>query len=470
MPCPENQYYLQTSQELNLIPADAVAYLMHVEPYADRFIDGLARRPARITGFHRYWHDLQAGGEACEQHFLNWRSEHPVETLALSLTGYESLAFHVQHFIEAHAHLLVDHGFDRPTRLGLQLCDQRYGYRTQAAMLRRLARRCHSDLDGYSEAGIAAARERRVALMDAPRERRDRALDELAQIVAQTQQEWRERGLYDELPLTRANRQLEAARRSQRRSVVRSLLHSERLLGPEPVRLFVGGEAIRVEGRLANYEITRKRYGNLSSGDANLAVFAKGGIAGQELELCRLCIHTRGVPMMDHVVSLILHIQADDEETILRIGNAYSVREEAYDQDWLVPFLPKRLHRTGTRGGNPSLTGMPRIPPVARGPREIELPRRERTERIRAMSRLLLDELLDRNGHVLPPLDDTIRYLCDGRMSPERQDATVTIDVPLNEEMTIVEEAEARAEAITALHFLAEPEVMRMAREEGLIR
>lgn len=462
MPLLQTQHFLESARAYNHIGSDVHGFFMHLDLDADRVVQGLDRSLRRRAGFGGYWHALQDSALACEARFLEWRAANRKTALGCSIWAYQGLPHHVETFIEGHAHLLVDHGFERLSDLGMQLCEQRYGYSRQLGVILRSANRARSDLGGFAYTMIQEGEAVSEAIMDTSVARRQNALVETLREV----ERYRRDGLIQtnfEMATTRnAQRYIRKGRERQRRIVNRSISFAERLLGPRPVRLFIGGSSLRVEGRHAVYEITRKRHDDMRDGDARLAVFTREG----DIELCHLCIHTRGVPMLDHVTSIVMHIRADNEEEILRVGNPYKVTPAAYEQDWLVPFLPKRrrpLEDDRITGRDVQIPGMPRLPVLPRRPREIKLPRAERDQRIRAVSNLLLDRLMDDHGHRLPRMDATVDLIRTGERAPDRE--IVVLDTE-----NALEAAQMRATLNTAIQLcISRPDLVAQARREGVI-
>jgi hypothetical protein len=139
--------------------------------------------------------------------------------------------------------------------------------------------------------------------------------------------------------LRRTQKMLIARADNERRVIKRSYKFLTKLIGQDTTRMFIGGNAIRFEGKHAIYELKKmSTLNNPHGGYRALAVFSK---ENPDLMLCEICIYSQNVPLLDHVASLILHIRAGEEEDILRIGNCCNVDASAYKLDWLAPYLPK---------------------------------------------------------------------------------------------------------------------------------
>lgn len=267
----------------------------------------------------------------CEERYLAWREREPTAALGVSRMTYDMMAGQVEEFLPRIAVGLVAAGHRGLTDEAMQAAEDLFGYLSSVAVLKRGAERIHADSHGYDEGRLAEmCRIANDAYVEDPAEK---AIDyrRLRQMLdrnadAPIGQDWGHRSVREN-----ARRSI----RHERRVVNRSIRVSEQFLGPSTTRLFVSGDAIRITGRLATYEV--RRSGDLMSdhGGARLSVYNRAG----DVYLCKLCIYTRGVPLLDHLTSLFMHIKAGEEECILREGNPYDIAPEAREEAWLVPHL-----------------------------------------------------------------------------------------------------------------------------------
>lgn len=158
----------------------------------------------------------------------------------------------------------------------------------------------------------------------------------------------------------------------QKKAMRRSADFLTKIVGAETVRVFFSGNEVRVAGKNFIYGIS-KTGGRMGHGSSKLCVYEK---SSPDLRLFNLCIYTQGVPLADHVSSIIMSVRAGDEEDILKIGNSYDVWNEQYlksnypaesailfpvisapfGDDWEEEPFEHRLHRIGAN-----------LPPVYRG-------------------------------------------------------------------------------------------------------
>jgi hypothetical protein len=269
----------------------------------------------------------------CEERYLAWREHEPRASLGVTRTTYDMMASQVEEFLPRIAVGLVAAGHRGLTAEAMRHAEEAFGYLSSVAVLRRAAERLHADSHGYDQARLdemcRISNEDFVddpdgAGIDYPRLRR--ALDRNESLALGWGEGHRS-----------FRQQTRRSVRHERRVVNRSLKASEQFLGAATTRLFVSGKSVRITGRLATYAVWRS--GDLLSdhGGATVSVYNRAG----DVFLCRLCIYTKGVPLLDHLTSLFVHIKAGQEECILREGNPYDVAPEAKDEPWLVPYLER---------------------------------------------------------------------------------------------------------------------------------
>lgn len=398
MPAPDIQYFLDASLECTHIAPDVHAYMMHLCPEVDSVVDRYDGGRGRGASFARHWFRLQDMGRYCEEHFLDWRRDNRELSRGTSYVAFDQIPFQIRHTVENHAALLVDTGFERLSALALLRSEQHFGLSNDIAVMRRACRRAYHDLEGYRPEAVAHAKGRH-----------DEIYEPLRALTAEALAEYQKRLAAREAPaaLTAARVYQQAQSRRLRNAVKRSKEFTRRLLGKQTTRLLLRGNGIQIQGELGCYEIKLENPAMLTTahGGARLTVLTREG----DIELCRLCIYTPGVPILDHVSSIVMHIRAGEEEQILKVGNPFSVKDAAYEQDWLRPYLPQRTNRRGL------LTLDPRR---LFGLRHVTLPREERRQRILAMSSALHDHIHATIGPFVPPMETTSHHIRTGEVLP----------------------------------------------------
>jgi len=330
MPAPDVQYVLDGAMEAGHIAGDTYYWMMELEPNANAVMDeteGLCRDGPQSP----HWRGLVAMGLHLEERYIGWRAQNPPERLLASMQGAMALRHMLSESILTMASHSVDNGFARWGAKALQAVEDRYCAATSLEVIRRALRRSASDFRTATVDDMHAVR----AMVD---ERYQASREAYHRLLRQAQSPRVHANYDDDIEVVRDL--LKERQRAARRVIKRSIRFFERLMGPETTRMFIAGQAIRVEGQHAIYEI--KRHSSLTEshgGHRALAVFDK---THPDLMLCEICINTPGVPLLDHVGSLIMHIKAGEEEEILKIGNAHVRDDSAYQQEWLEPFLPKK--------------------------------------------------------------------------------------------------------------------------------
>jgi hypothetical protein len=366
------------------ISGDAYHYFMEIASDTNQVLDGYQDRGE----FDRHWNRLIDMGLYMEEHYLNWRHSKPSNAPHASFMGLRAIPFAISEFLRDSASHIVDDGFESVCPESLAKIDQRFGFHNTVQVMRRSLRRAEADLGNYSAQDMRGLQ----AEIDAEREARRLDLrDKMREIMRQNGRgdndvEWRDIQASNTYDTKLARQFLKNAEQKNRGIIKRSIKFMSRLAGADTTRIFLSGQVIRFEGEHAIYEL-KKTSGVLNShGGAKLSLFTKD----TDLHLCDICIYTPNVPLLDHVASIILHVRTGHESDILDIGNPYNCSEEAHKQDWLVPYLPKKLSLNlddGTIGGR-AMFGLPPLVPNRQAKKEIV---------VRQLGRYLYDEVLD--GH-----------------------------------------------------------------------
>lgn len=353
MPAPDVQYFLDCSLECGHIAGDTHHYFMELAADSNEVLDSY---DAEGRTFHKNWSSLVDTALYMERNYLDWRNrqktalyepQNPdnIKRYAASFMGLWSVRPLLDQHLQNAASVAVDAGFVHWTPEAHALLDHEFEFTQSVNVTKRALRRAASDFDGWDASSLMDMRHA------VERARHDDQMRQIAAIQRIRTQIGCGLITADAIqakigPLTSQKevnkaRKLIADRAKRDRGVIkRSARFLTKLVGAETTRLYVGGQAIRVEGRHAIFEL--KKRSNLMSahgGWAALAVFHKDY---PDLHLCDICIYTSDVPLLDHVASIVMHIQSGHEEDILSIGNAANCSETAYSLPWLVPHLPPR--------------------------------------------------------------------------------------------------------------------------------
>lgn len=131
--------------------------------------------------------------------------------------------------------------------------------------------------------------------------------------------------------------------RENRSIIKRSYKFLSRLIGAEKTRVYINGGTIRFKGKKAIFELSKRSHlTNSHGGSSALSMF---DINHPDMHLGTICIYTPDVPLLDHVASLIMHIQAGEEDEILRQGNIYAT-EYFKTLDWYEDVCPPKPQLT----------------------------------------------------------------------------------------------------------------------------
>jgi len=120
-----------------------------------------------------------------------------------------------------------------------------------------------------------------------------------------------------------------------KRVLNKSLNGLKSFMGEEPVRAFVSGEEVKVEGQKFDYVMKKsmslikytKEINSLHI-PYNLSIYTKSGEY-----ITKICVVFPGSPVLDQVLSLYLMVKSGREEELLRAGNFYGERGDAYYND-----------------------------------------------------------------------------------------------------------------------------------------
>ena len=331
----ENQAFFDEAQQCGHLAGDVHHWLTRIHPDANVLLDDAYSRFLGIRDGRTHWARLTDLGIHLEDAYVAWRSNAPLQPAA-ALGALESAARNFGEMVSTYAGTIADEGMDRVDAAAMAAVDRRFESARAMQIVGRALDRAAMDFAGWPDADIRAVAE------EARRIRREERLAFLPVIRLGGGEDVDEHydGDYGSAAVRRTRSRIRKSMQERRRAVVRSSRLLSRLVGHDATRMFVGGTGLRIEGRHAIYEMRKESPLDHSYGGYQaLWVFDR---ENPDMLLCKICIQTDGVPLLDHIASLVLHIQAGMEEEILRIGNAMAVTDAAYRQDWLQPFIPTR--------------------------------------------------------------------------------------------------------------------------------
>jgi hypothetical protein len=123
-----------------------------------------------------------------------------------------------------------------------------------------------------------------------------------------------------------------------RRLMMRSFEMLSSVMGRETARMFVAGDRISIEGRTFDFIVKKHRTaGAIGHSALEIEIADKAGIV-----LSNLCLYFEGVPAMDQVVAIALHVASGDEDALLKTGNLFKTRPEAATHAQLVALQKER--------------------------------------------------------------------------------------------------------------------------------
>lgn len=344
MPAPDIQYFLDGSIECGHIAGDVYHYFMEVASNTNEVVDAYNTTQT----FDKHWHSLADTGLYLENIYVDWRANQTgVDRYAPSFRGISEFNMLLKGQLFNAADVAVAAGHVRWTPEAATLLDKEFAFGNSFRLLKRSMVRAAQDFDGFTLEDIKHIRDK---IESKRHEEFLRQQEQMRQLRAELPTNM----LFSEVPafvdrlsemssaseIAKAKRKIEARVKKERGVIKRSARFLSKLIGDDATRLYVGGHALVIEGKHAIYELKKKS--NLMDshgGSAALAVFDKDN---PSIHLCDLCIYTGGVPLLDHIASLVMHIRTGHEEEILRVGNASNCSTTAYDRSWLKDYLPSR--------------------------------------------------------------------------------------------------------------------------------
>jgi hypothetical protein len=326
MPSPDIEYCLQGSLECGHITLDTYNYWHDLAPDPDAEIDRIfeAHRRRPETSPVDY---LSAAGLALESRYIEIRAADRGTASAISMGALPFFRTGFAGFVAQELPALFEcHPVEAEITVG---------------RLKRYARRLAADVLGRSVTEIVDV------MSEQRRQQEERRRIRQATLI----QQYRDHeDLWDDTgsrwsrnrPTSGALSAMKRERKARQRAISRSIRFAQKIIGADVTRMFVRGDRVRFEGNLADYEVTRIGRFDRVHGQYRLSVFKKQ----TDVHLCDLCLYSDGVPLMDHIATIAMYIRADQEEEILKTGNALSISPAGRREDWLQPYLPEPVSRS----------------------------------------------------------------------------------------------------------------------------
>lgn len=336
MPAPDVQYVLDSSVQCGHIGGDTHFYLMELATNAEEIVDTYSDENERET----HWQRLLNMGLYFEDQYLDWRFKNPDKARMASYEGLQCVSSVFREIVLSSASKMVETNHKTMNRDAIAVLDHSYEFTNTLNVMRRSLARANHDFSGWSHSQIESTRDYiennrppNIYMVDDGMSVKwiDLPSDNNVYI-------WPQNGRGR--PVKQTQKMLRDKVDGDKRMIKRSVKFLTKLIGHDTTRVFINGGNIRFEGKHAIYEL-RKASDMTSShgGFRALSIFDK---VHTNLLLCDVCIFTPTVPLLDHVANIIMHIQAGEEDEILRIGNARNVNDLAYEKEWLAPYLPSK--------------------------------------------------------------------------------------------------------------------------------
>lgn len=117
-------------------------------------------------------------------------------------------------------------------------------------------------------------------------------------------------------------------KKKQRKVLRRSSEFLRKLMGKDRTTLFIGGKEVTVEGERFIFSVKVNQIHGMHHGALDIRILEK--TSGDYL--CNLCWYVEKTPALDQMAAIIMAVQTGDEDTIIKIGNAFSVQNKAVEQ------------------------------------------------------------------------------------------------------------------------------------------
>lgn len=108
-----------------------------------------------------------------------------------------------------------------------------------------------------------------------------------------------------------------------RRSIIRSAGLASTVVGPEQTSAFVRGELVEIRGDEVTFAVARRQ--SLSKNGHGAISVDLNSLEGKRL--ASLCVYFDGMPALDQLAAIKMHVDSGDEKSILSNGNLFSITE-----------------------------------------------------------------------------------------------------------------------------------------------
>jgi len=296
-PSPEVCYSLDCAVEAGDITSDIHAYICAIHPDPDGWYAMLDPHPD-------FFASLRAGSRAA---LAEWRAAAPLQDRAtVTWAGLEGLP-----------RALVDSA--RATLTEATKAGARPGGFDRGEIARLMSDRdfvaihARPFLPALSEIAMRAGEDVRIMGPDAFRATRDR-LDDLYMTAERRRMEiaYAARGK-GTVPVPKEPKR---ERKARRKPLRRSAEFLSCVVGDRKARAFISGDDVVVQGKRFDFRVRKGVLSSNGHGGMNLTVTDKDSV-----ELSDLCFYFRDMPAADQLAGLVLHVQAGEEEAILRTAN-----------------------------------------------------------------------------------------------------------------------------------------------------
>lgn len=115
-----------------------------------------------------------------------------------------------------------------------------------------------------------------------------------------------------------------AEKKRRRKVLKKSAQFLKSLVGRETASLFIGGSKIEIEGKRFIFSVKVDSLYSQNYGALDISILEKS----TKDYLCKLCWYVEETPALDQVSALVLAVQADCEDSIIKIGNSFSLKHE----------------------------------------------------------------------------------------------------------------------------------------------
>ena len=318
MPYHDIQYCLDSLIEVCVISPDTYTYFSNFCEDTDQLFDSYTcdeyDMPAATVNWRKVLYEQSLW---LENNYIDYRQDHDASIVSIMALKQCSHRFQITELSGAASYDLAEHGYKTIDKGALTILNEKMFFEKKLDILRRGLSRTYHDIKDLNRSEIKERIEK-YRLLIQPIGHLHLDTDGIVRFENKSR------------PMPKKDRQI----------LKRSIKFLSKLAGPEPTRIFLGGGEIKFQGKHVDYTI--KKTCRWQHGHSVLSIIDKTSSE----HLSDVCVYTDDVPILDHVASILLHIQAGKEEDILTTGNLYNVSDKAKEIDYLKPFLPEPIPRT----------------------------------------------------------------------------------------------------------------------------